>query len=282
MLERRRRYTIAALAVLASLPASPVAAQITNSPISHGSATPPWASSGRSTSTGMANTNGVRTNPPASAHRAWILSEVQRTAPSRNESAAIETLEKRIERVSWEDEPLESVVEWIRQQGPANVVPVWRALDDIGVQRDTLVTLELRDVTAHQLLVELCDQLAPFGGMGFQGHGNVIRISSQRHLDSKLYIRVYEVRDVAFDVPDFIPLGGCSAPVAAAGGGGADGYIPLEVRMDKLADIVRNAIAPELRVENGGDCSVQVFKSSLVVRAPISVHQKIGGDFYLP
>jgi hypothetical protein len=252
MLARRRSYPTAALAVLVSWPASFAVAQVARS---------------------------TRTHSPPDLRRSYLITEPPQTKPPRLESAAIQTLEKRIDHVSWDAQSLESVLEWLRQQGPANVVPVWRALDVLGVGPDTKVTLQLEDVTVHQLLVEVCDQLSPAGGMGFQGHGNIIKISSQRHLDSKLYVQVYEVRDVIFDIPDFVPGGGCCA---GASGGGLDGYVPLEFRMQNLANLVRKTIGCERLVEKGGDCTVEVFETSLVVRAPISVHEKIGGSFYLP
>ncbi len=201
--------------------------------------------------------------------------------PKPANALAIQALESKVEELSWENQSFESIIAWLRERGEISVIPVWRALEDIGVRRTDGVTLQMRDTTVHAVLVEVCDQLSLYGEVGFIGYGNVIKISSQKHLDRKVYVRVYDVRDLIFEVGEF------ASPDAVAGAKlGAsvemDNYRTPEERMADLANVLRRTIDPDRWAENGGDCALVIHETSLVVRAPISVHQKLTGAFYLP
>ena len=140
---------------------------------------------------------------------------------SRRVAPAVATLNKRVESVEWDDAPLESVIEWLREQGPkTNVIVIWRALEAQGIDADTPVTLKFRDARVGQVLDEALNQVADGAELRFRGSGNTIKISTRSDLNRELYVGTYDVSDLIFEVPDFK---GPRVDVTGGGGGGGSG-----------------------------------------------------------
>ena len=257
-----------------------------------------------------------------------------------NASPVAQVLYARVPDVEWDDVPFETVIEWIQDQGPINVVVVWRALEAQGIDEDTPVTLRLRNARVGQILGEVLDQISETGDVRYRGVGSTLKISTRAEFNRKLYVRVYDVSDLIFQVPDFKGpsisvsgeggqgggsgggfggggglgggggfgggggaglggggLGGGGLGASLGGGfGGAGQQNPfddegneeddedgktLEERMDEIVELIRNTIAPDDWRENGGRNSIRAFQKSIVVRAPIEVHEEIGGPFVL-
>lgn len=212
----------------------------------------------------------------------------RRTAPKRIPPVAA-FLDQPVDAVNWDDVPFLTVVEWLREQNQdINVIVAWRSLESAGVERDSSISLRLRETTVGKVLAETLDQLsAGLGELRYQGVGDTLKISTRKHFNQKLYVRVYDVGDLILSTPDFIApplLGITDQPMGAAGGGGkevnAGGPIPR--RMDQLAEQIRNVVEPECWAVNGGRCSITVYQSNIIVRAPIEIHEIIGGPFILP
>jgi len=246
-----------------------------------------------------------------------------------------EILNRRVDFVEWDEVPFETVIDWLRDQGPVNVVTVWRAIEVEGIDADTPVTLRMRGATVGQILKEVLDQLSlGEDGLRFRGQRNTIKISTRRDFNRKLYIRVYPVNDLVFQIPDFtgpsieITGGGGGGGGAGGGGGfggggaggigggGAGGFgggaggiggggggfgggvgnpfsgsggeeeedegKPLEERVEELVELIRATVEPDDWAENGGRNTIRAWKSNIIVRAPIEVHEIIGGPFVIP
>jgi hypothetical protein len=89
------------------------------------------------------------------------------------------------------------------------------------------------------------------------------------------------VNDIVVEIPDFSPgpeFGGVAK--LGAGGGTGEISIPLPMRMEEFASVIRKTVAPGRWDDGNGDFSLEVWKSYIVVRAPVWVHEQIGGPFY--
>ncbi len=265
---------------------------------------------------------------------------------SRRVAPAVATLNKRIDSVEWDDVPLETVIEWLREQGPkTNVIVVWRALEAQGIDADTPVTLKFRNARVGQILDEVLNQVSYDSELRFRGEGNSIKISTRADFNRKLYVRAYDVSDLIFQIPDFKGpsidvAGGGGGGGGGAGGGGAGGGFggggggagggiggggggigggggfggggggglggggfggggqvfsdggdsegedeegkSLEERMEDIVDLIRSTIEPDGWAEGaigGGRNTIRAWNRMIVVRAPIEVHELIGGPF---
>lgn len=260
-----------------------------------------------------------------------------KTVAVRRASAAspvLSVLRTRVSEVDWDEQPLESVFEWLEEQGPVNVVVVWRALEALGIDPDTPVTLRMRNVTVGQVLSEALDQVSVDGEIRFQGAGSTIKVSTREEFNRQLYVRVYDVSDLILQIPDFsgpsisisdeggeggggggIGGGGFGGGSFGGGGGMGGGFgggmgggfgggmgmgsgstsvfsdegdeeeeeedVSVEERMEKIVELIRETIEPQDWTENGGLNTIRAYKSHVVVRAPIEVHEQIGGPFVL-
>lgn len=148
--------------------------------------------------------------------------------PAPTESLATEALlQRRVENIEWTDKPFEEILDWIREQGEGrvNVVPKWGPLGVENVSRESFVTLRLNNTTVADVLNESLEQLSETGDVQYRGVGNKLTITTRQDFERKLYVRIYNVTDILFRVPDF----GQDAPKIdlaqqnSGGSGGAGG-----------------------------------------------------------
>ncbi len=224
--------------------------------------------------------------------------------------AAIALLNKRVESISWdEDTTFEEVIDWLRaeSEGKVNILLRWTALGIEGIDRDTVVTLELTNTTVAEVLNETIDQISDDGEIRYHAFSNKLKISTKADFDRRLYVRIYDAADIVFRVEDF----GQGAPAidlqqagqgggGGGGGGGASRSVftgtggaqsqsqggeqaeqELEERLEKLKDVIVIMFAPETWADGGagGRGQIQVYNSMLIVKNTIEVHQMIAGYF---
>jgi hypothetical protein len=247
----------------------------------------------------------AQTSSPADSSATHSASREESPRAPILKNAAIGVLRKRVERVEWSDQPLELVIEWLRQQGDANVVVNWNAMSFAGVERESLVTLSMRNTSVAEVLNEVLEQMAQDQAepLRYRGVGNTIRISTARDFDRKLYLRVYDGTDLLFKIPSFTDApeidlqqqqqsggqggGGQSQPVFTTTGGsgederGGEQDREIEERIKQLRELIEDSIEPDVWDINGGKATVRAFNKQLVIRAPIEVHEQIAGLFVL-
>lgn len=215
---------------------------------------------------------------------------------------------KRVESVEWVDTPFEEVISWLKEEGGnvVNIVPRWGPLGVEGVDRDTLVTLQLNNSTVGGVLIEMLEALSEDGEIRFRAWGNTLRISTRADFERKRHLRAYDATDIMLQFPDFgrsAPLislqrttsgtSGSGQSVFSGSGGGQEEQTggeqadrELQERLDDLAMLIRDVVAPGTWAQpgttggtGGGPNVIQVFNRSLIVNAPIEVHEQIGGAF---
>ena len=215
-------------------------------------------------------------------------------------------LRKRVQEVNWDEKAFEEVIDWLKglTDDKVNIVPRWGPFEVEGVDRDSPVTLQLRDVTVAEVLGETLDQLSEEGQVTYHAYRNTLKFSTKSDFDRKLFRRVYEVTDILFQVPDF----GRSAPsvdleaAARAGGGGGGGgggqsifaggggssssedleqeESEVEERIEDLRTLIMDTVLPETWEDAGGPGIIRVYDNRyLVVLATIEVHEQLAGYF---
>lgn len=224
-------------------------------------------------------------------------------------NAAIHLLRREItDPIEWDDVTFEFVLDWLREQGDANVVVNWNALEVVGIQREALVTgLALRDIKVADVLDEVLDQLFQQGGeeISYRGIGNTLRISTKQDFNRKLYLRFYDVTELLFRVPDSIDApeidltqiqqaggssgggGGSGTPIFTEGSGGTsqeDREVTdeeLNQRLEEIRVLIEDSIEPDSWDAVGGRGTIRYFNRTLVVRNSVEVHEQIAGYFAL-
>lgn len=228
-----------------------------------------------------------------------------RVRSSVTRGSAKSLLRKRVEDVDWDESTLDEVVDWLTEQAEeeTNILFRWNALQAEGVDEDFLVTLQIRGTTIAKVLSEVVDQMSPAGEVTFHGTDNFLIVSTKADFGRKLPLRVYEVTDVLFHVPDF----GRSAPTvdlqkaARSGGGGGGGTSifsgsqsssedleveeqEVEERLEDLRALIQNVVEPDSWLLDDGSGAglgrIQLYDNRfLIVRNTVEVHEALAGYF---
>lgn len=237
-------------------------------------------------------------------------------APPASSNPAAELLFKRVDAIDWNERTFEDVIRWLRDESNGRVNVVFREtqLGVEGINRDSLVTLQLNNTTVADVLNETLEQLSETGEARYRAIGNKLTISTRADFERTMFTRVYDVTDILFRVPSF----GQSAPEidlqqagqSGGGGGGSGGVFAnagqggeddeesgqqaeqeTEQRMQVLRALIEQTIAPETwdltgspsgqqgAVGGGGRGRIRVYNRSLVVTNTVEVHEMIGGLF---
>jgi hypothetical protein len=222
---------------------------------------------------------------------AWVLVLASITTAQTRQVSPRAALNQRLPEVNFTSVALSDVIDFLRDTSGANIHVNWRAIEQVGVGKDTPVSIRLRGATLRKILnLALTDAAGGADLLSFFPAEGVIEITTREIADGELITRVYPVEDLLVEVPDFDNApdfnlqagsggGGGGGQIFSGGGGGdeQDEGATREERAQQLIDLITDTIQPDLWAVNGGTASIRFFNGSLVVRAPRSVHEALGG-----
>ena len=108
--------------------------------------------------------------------------------------------------VNFEGNKLVNVMDYFRNTTGVNFFVNWAALEAAGVEQDLAITLQLNNVPAEQALKLVLQQAgagAELEPIGFSIIDGIVTISTQRDLQKTTDTRVYDIRDLLVQVPNF-------------------------------------------------------------------------------
>ncbi|HVS72584.1 MAG TPA: hypothetical protein VHQ47_15110 [Phycisphaerae bacterium] len=213
----------------------------------------------------------------ASAHSATprAAREENPTAPSREEIALRKQLESRIPQISFDKQPLDAVLGFLRDTAKINILVNWPALRSAGIDKNTPITLHLSAVRLDMILDAVLQAANSNTRLQFAVNDNVIEISTAAELDFHTVTRVYNIRDL-LEMPAPAPRG--AAPGAAGQGGlfqtGAaqapDGGV------QDVIDAIETTVHPDQWRDKGGQSSsIREFKGALIVTGSPAVQDGV-------
>ena len=218
--------------------------------------------------------------------------------------AARAALATRVPELNVDGVALKKVLDYLRDMTNCNLVINWTALEQANVNKDSPITLSVHDLSMRKLLRLVLDQASPQTPLTWTVDSNVITVTTAAEADKILMTRVYVVDDLvmpdnrAVTPPTFNlqqitqnSTSGGSSGTSSSGvlGGGSSGIFTTnstdtaakeetsQSRGEALAKLVQEVIRPEIWRENGGTCSIKYFSGKLIVTAPASIHEAIGG-----
>jgi len=183
---------------------------------------------------------------------------------------------------------LADAIDFMRDVSGCKILVNWQALEASGVGRDTLINLRLRNVPLRKVL-ELTLREAGSGDLlTYYIDADLIEVTTKELANSQMFTRVYPVDDLIMEVPDFVGPD-FNLQGSSVGGGGGGGILGGNIddsedqgktraeRAQELIDIIQAIIEPDVWDVNGGQAAIRFWNGSLIVTAPRSVHEALGG-----
>jgi general secretion pathway protein D len=211
----------------------------------------------------------------------------QTVAAERGEEAADEqifaSLDKRVPELRFDSNAFSDVIDYLRDVTATNIYVNWRALEAAGIDKTTAVSIRLRDVKFSKALRTILDDV---GGsnvkLGYTIDDGVITISTADDLAKNTNTRVYDIRDLIIDVPDFTnapPFDLSQVTQVSSGGGGGQslfsgnstgtGQNTGPTRADLVESIIKliqDTVASDSWKDNGGAIgSIRELQGQLIV-----------------
>jgi len=130
--------------------------------------------------------------------------------------------------VTFEGNKLVNVMDYFRNTTGVNFFVNWAALESAGVEQDMAITLLLNNVPAEQALRLVLQQAgagAELEPIGFSIIDGIVTVSTLRDLQKTTDTRVYDIRDLLVQVPNFTgaPEFDLNSALANTSSGGSSG-----------------------------------------------------------
>jgi general secretion pathway protein D len=228
--------------------------------------------------------------------------EVKSERGMKQEDLAVQAqLDRQLPEVNFNGQGLADVMDFLRDVSGSNIFVNWRALEAAGINKDAPVTARLRNVRFSKALSTILDDVG--GGnikLTYTIDEGVITISTADDLAKNVVTRVFDIRDLLVEVPDFDNApsfslddqsgngsgggggggrGGGGGGRGGGGGGGGGGLFgnsggqeqkektqTLQERMDALTKLIQETIDPTSWRDAGGSVGgIRALNGQLIV-----------------
>jgi len=145
------------------------------------------------------------------------------------ERAVQAQLDRKLPEVKFDGVGFSDVIDFLRDVSGANIFVNWKALEAAGIDKNAPVTARLFNVKFSKALQVILDSVSTAQAkVGYTIDDGVITISSGDDLNKNVLTRVYDIRDLIINVPDFtdapkFDLNSATQQSQAGTGGGSGG-----------------------------------------------------------
>jgi general secretion pathway protein D len=148
---------------------------------------------------------------------------------NKEDRAVQAQLDRTLPELTFDGVGFSDVIDFLRDVSGANIFVNWKTLEGAGIDRNAPVTAKLRNVKFSKALSIILDSVG--GGttkLGYTIDEGVIEIATADELGKNTLTRVYDIRDLIINVPDFdnppdFSLQATSNNSSQNGSGGAGG-----------------------------------------------------------
>jgi len=182
-------------------------------------------------------------------------------------------------------------LDYLRDVAGLNIHVDWKSLQAANVSKDAEINLNLHDISAGKVLSLVLSEAGPGDLLTFYIDENVLEITTRQAADQQMITVVYYVQDLLQPNQPFNyqiqNIAGGSAQVTGSGGSGSSTSFQnsqsgnqtsnTQQTEDDLIKLIETVIRPEIWKDNGGTATMSMWNGNLIVTAPRSVQEAIGG-----
>ena len=211
--------------------------------------------------------------------------------PAENRQVLARLRTQRIPQVDISN-TFQEALEFVQVVGQIDVDVDWDALEEINVRRDDPVTLSLRNKPLQAVLERVLARVGDpaFGEKAwYTVQDGILLVSSDRALRRNTYLEIYDVRDLVVEIPEYRNAPQFDLNQILQGGRGGGGQspfqdpgdqdverMPLEERIDRMKDIIRELVDPgEWRDQAGETGAIYDWQSQLLITQTAENHRQI-------
>ncbi|MCG3129063.1 MAG: hypothetical protein CHACPFDD_03972 [Phycisphaerae bacterium] len=204
-------------------------------------------------------------------------------------------LRETVQDVEFEEQPLSEVLSQLAAALKVNVHVRWDSLEELGVARDTLVSVHLRQVSVERVLRLVLEGLAE--RVDYEVDEGILVVASRERIRREMVTRVYDVRDLIGSG------GGAERQVRGVPGGTRDAIradfqrfalarvawvqsndadaamVPQSVEEDDAGDglleLIYAVVEPDEWEVNGGRGQARIYQGTLAVRQTATVQRRL-------
>lgn len=195
------------------------------------------------------------------------------------------------------DARLEDIITFIEDFSGAQIEPFWSDDGAAGLKKDQRLSVSVRDgrviTLIERVLAKAETEFSP-ATWQFAPSGGAIEVGPRSSLNKQAYLRIYDIQDLLYQIPDFVESPQLDLDQllnqGGRGGGGGGGSpfgnisdeniqtIPEPELAQRIIDLITANVEPEQWIDNGGDGgSIQYTAGHLLIRAPDYMHRQIIG-----
>lgn len=223
------------------------------------------------------------------------------TAVSAATNASVRAaMQKEIPSLNLSNVSFGDSIDFLRDVTGLNINVNWKQLELLHVTRETPVNVRLRQISVRRALSLILAEAGGATPLTYYIDEGVVEITTQEAADSKMITRVYDVSDLLVEIPDFegpvFSLSSQNTSGSGGGrgsGGGSQSLFPSgstdrrseesaktrEERGQELVTLITSTIRPEIWADAGGTAQIRFWRGRLIVTAPRSVQEMIGGSY---
>ena len=218
---------------------------------------------------------------------------VQSMHETPGDRRVLATLDNTTLPANFADNTLEQALNYFAQMTALDMDVDWESLEEIGIDRETTVTLSLKQANARTVLERLLDKVStdPVTQADWAVVDGMLQVASEDRIRRNVVLEIYDIRDLVFEVPDYdeapeIDLQ--SVLQSSQGGGGGQSpfqntnqqnqqdRLPLEDRIEQIKEIIYSNIDEESWPQGGGtEGAMYDLNGQLLIRNTPKNHREI-------
>ncbi len=193
--------------------------------------------------------------------------------------------------IETDGEQATSVMNELRKELGVLMQVYWETSHLEGINKTTPIYLTLEKKPAIVVLERIMEQLSEDDDIAWQIRDGVLEVGLKSRFSKRSSLKLiqYPISDLLFTIRDFddAPEMGTSGSgggpnIGFGSGGNNKKREPKQNQIDKIIRLIVKFVEPDQWEQNGGDCTIESFRETLLINAPDYMHRQIGGYPFEP